>query len=102
MERGEGYLTAPRLQVQAYHVVKCADPTTCARVSGGNEREIANGECARVVGGRVGRIRKRRLPQFDVGFRGMEFDAGEEVSPCPINPRFGDDATGFERKRFIV
>jgi hypothetical protein len=30
-----------------------------------------------------------------VGFRG-EFDVSEEVSPCPMNPRFGEEATGFE------
>jgi hypothetical protein len=55
-----------------------------------------------VVGARVGRIRKRRLPQFDVGCRGMEFDAGKEVSSCPINPRFGDDAIHSKRSRFVM
>ena len=32
----------------------------------------------------------------------MELDAGEEVGSRPMDPRFGDDATGFERRRFVM
>ena len=90
------------LQVQVYEVVKRADPTTCIRICGGDGRKTTNEEMARVVGGGVGRIREGLLPQFDVRLRGVEFDASEEVGSRPMNPRFGDDATGFERGRLFV
>jgi hypothetical protein len=61
-----------------------------------------NGESERVVGGRGGRIRKRLLPQLDVRFLGVEFDASKEVFSRPMNPGFGNDATRFERLGFVV
>ena len=33
---------------------------------------------------------------------GVELDAGEEVHLGPRNPRFGGDATGFERVWLVV
>jgi hypothetical protein len=84
--------------VQVFEVVKGTDPATRFRIRGG---EI-NGETASVVSGRVGRIRKRLLPQFDVEFPGVEFDASEEVCSCAVDPGFGYDATGFECRRFVV
>ena len=105
MEWGEGdliILRAKVLQVQMYEVVKGVDPATCACIRGGDGRNAMNRETARVVSGRGGRIRKRLLPPFDVGFPGMEFDASEEVNSCPMNPGFGGEATRFERCRFVV
>jgi hypothetical protein len=104
MKWGEGdlliYLGA--LQVQVYKVVKGADPITRIRIFGGDDREAMDGETARVVSGGVGRIRKRLLPLSDVGVRGMEFDASEEVFSCPMNPRFGDDAARLKPGRFAA
>jgi hypothetical protein len=104
MKWGEGdlliYLKA--LQVQVYEVVKGVDPITRICIFGGDDREATDGETARVVSRRVGRIRKRLLPLSDVGVRGVEFDASEEVFSCPMNPRFGDDAARSERGRFAA
>ena len=47
------------------------------------------------MSGRVGRIRKNVLPQFDVGFQG-EFEVSEKVLSCSMNPRLGGEAAGFE------
>jgi hypothetical protein len=104
VERDEGatVLPAKGLQVQVFEVVKGTDPTTRFRIHGGDARKPINGEMARVVSGRVGRIRKRLLPQFDVELSGVEFDASEEVCSCAVDPGFGDDATGFECRRFVV
>jgi hypothetical protein len=105
VERDKGdfvVLPAKALQMQVYDIVKCADPTTRIRVCDGDDRKAMNGEGACVVSGRVGRIRKRLLPQFEVGFRSVESDASEEVFSCPMNPRFGDDATCFEGRRFVA
>jgi hypothetical protein len=77
-------------------------PATCARICGGDERNAMNGETTRVVSGRGGRIWKPLLPQFDVGFPGVEFDVSEEVLSRQTNPGFGDEATRFERRRFVV
>ena len=82
--------------------LKCADPTTRIRIRGGDDRKAMNGEGACVVSGRVGRIRGCLLPRFGVGFRGVEFDASEEVFSCPMNPVFGNDAACFERRRFVA
>jgi len=54
------------------------------------------------MSGRVGRIWKGLLPQFGGGKRGAELDVSEKVPSRPMNPRFGDNATGFERGRIIV
>ena len=105
MEWDEGDLIILRtatLQVQMYEVVKGADQTTRIHIRSGDGRNATDGETARVVSGRGGRIRKRLLPQVDVGFRSVEFDASEEVDSCPMNPGFGDDATRFERRRFVA
>jgi hypothetical protein len=101
-EGDSGILRTKGSKCKVYDIVKGADPTTLIRIRGGDDWNATNGETARVVSGRVGRIRKRLLPQFDVGFRGVEFDASEEVFSRPRNPRFGDDATRFERRRFVV
>ena len=85
-----------------YEVVKGADPTTRIRISGGDNRNAANVEVERVVSGRVGRVRERLLPQLDVRFRGVKFNASEEVDSRPMNPGFGDDAAHLERRRFVV
>ena len=82
--------------------LKGADPTTRIHIRDGNGRNASDGETAREVSGRGGRIQKRLLPQVDVGFRSVEFDASEEVDSCPMNPGFGDDATRFERRRFVA
>ena len=105
MERGEGnpgILRTSELQVEVYDLVKGGNPTTHIRICGGDEREAADGEMAGVVSGRVGRIREGLLPPFDGGFLGAEFDIGEEVYSRPLDPWFGDDATSFERSRFVV
>ena len=105
MEWGEGdsgILRTSELQVEVYDIVKGGDPTTRIRICGGDEREAADGEMAGVASGRVGRIREGLLPPFDGGFLGAEFDACEEVYSRPLDLRFGDDATGFERHLFVV
>ena len=105
MELSEGNLIiipAEALQVQAHNVLKGADPITRTPTCGGGGRNTTNGESARIVSGRGGRVRERLLPQLDVGFRGVEFDASEEVDPCPMNPGFRDDATCFKRCRFVA
>jgi hypothetical protein len=105
VEWDEGDLMILRLealQVQMYEFLKGANPTTRFSISSGDGRKATNGETARVVSGRGGRIRKRLLPQLDVGFLGVEFDASEEVFSRPMNPRFGDDTTHFERRRFVA
>jgi hypothetical protein len=84
-------------QVQGYDVVEGADPI---RIGGGNVP--VDGKMAGVMSGGAGRIRKCFLPEFDGGCRGTELDAGEQVGSCPLNPRFGGDATRFERRRFVV
>jgi hypothetical protein len=88
--------------VEVYDIVKGGDPTTRIRICGGDDWNARDGETARVVSGRVGRIREGLLPPFDGGIPGAEFDAGEEVYSRPRDPRFGDDATGFERHWFVV
>jgi hypothetical protein len=93
---------AETLQVQMYEVVKGADPTTHICICGGDDRNAPNVESESVVGGRVGRIRKRLFPQLDVRCPVMEFDASKEVGSRPMNPGFGDDATRLERRRFVV
>ena len=104
VERDEGITLPPAmgLQIQVYQVVKCADPTTLIYICGSDSRDTTDGETARVVSGRVGGVWKRLLPQFGMESRGREFNAGEEVGSCPLNPRFGDDATGFECCRSVV
>jgi hypothetical protein len=57
---------------------------------------------AHVMSGRGRWVRKCFLPQFDVGSRGVEFDASEEVPSCPLHPQLGDDATRFERRPFVT
>ena len=84
-DKGDLIVGQMALQVQVYDVVKGADPTTCIRICGGDKRKTTNGETARVVSGGVGRVRKRLLPQVDVGWGG-EFDAGEEVFSRPMDP----------------
>jgi hypothetical protein len=79
-------LHANDLQVQVYEVVKGADPTTLIHIRGDDERNSTNGETARVVSGRVGRVRKRLLPEFDMGVRAVEFDVSKEVFSRPRNP----------------
>ena len=59
---------AGALQAQADNVAKSADPTTHVRIRGSDGRETENGEVASMTSGRVGRIRKGLLPQFDIGF----------------------------------
>lgn len=89
MEWDEGCLTilpAKALQAQVCDFAKGTDPTTQIRICGGNDCKTENGETASVVSGRVGRIRKRLLPSFDVGFLGVEFDTSEEMFSCPKNP----------------
>jgi hypothetical protein len=93
---------AQALQVQMYEVAKGADPTTHILICGDDNRNAANVEVERVVCGRVGRVRERLLPQLDVRFRGVKFDASEEVDPCSMNPRFGDEAARLERCHFVV
>ena len=88
--------------MQVLDIVKGTDPTTRFRIRGGEARKPINGETASVVSGRVGRIRKRLLPQFYVEFPGVEFDASEEVCSCAVDPGFGYDATGLECRRFVV
>jgi hypothetical protein len=88
--------------MKLYHVVKCTDPATRICIRGGDGRKPTNEEMACVVSRRAGRIRERLLPQFDVGFRGVEFDASEEVFSCPVNPRLGGDAARFECSGFGV
>jgi hypothetical protein len=105
VEWDEGDLTilpAMVLQVQMFEVVKGVDPATCTRIRDGDVWNATNGETARVVSGRGGRIRKRLLPPFDVGFLGVEFDASEEVPLCQIKPQSGDEAARFERCRFVA
>jgi hypothetical protein len=105
VEWDEGDLIIPPanvLQVQMFEVVKGVDPAICARIRGGDGRNAINEETERVVSGRGVRIRKPPLPPFDVGYRGVELDASEEVDSRPINPRFGDEATHFERPRFVT
>ena len=41
------------------------------------------------------KIRKRLLPQPDVGFQG-EFGVGGKVFSSSMSPRFGGETTGFE------
>ena len=89
MECDEGRFTIPLakgLQVQVYEIVKCADPTAVIRICSGGRRNPTDGETAREVSGGVGRVRKRLLPSFDVGFLGVEFDASKEVYSRPWNP----------------
>jgi hypothetical protein len=89
VERDKGDLVifwAKGLQMQVYDIVKGADPTTRILIRGDGDVKATNGEGACVVSGRVGRIRKRLLPQFDVGFRGVELDTSEEVFSCTMNP----------------
>jgi hypothetical protein len=105
LDKGDSIIIrAKGLQVQVYDVVKCADPATPIPICGGECRETRNEETASVVSGRAGRIRERLLPQLQVGGGCQEakFDGGEEVRSCPMNPRFGDDTTRFERRRFVV
>ena len=58
-------------------------------------RKVTKRETASVVGGKLGRIRKGLPPPFDVRFVD-EFDMSEEAFLCARNPRFRDEATGFE------
>jgi hypothetical protein len=105
VELGEGdliILPVEALQVQAYNVLKGADPITHIPTCGGGGRNTTNGESARIVSGRGGRVRERLLPQLDVGFRGVEFDASEEVYSRPLDPDFGGNAASFERRRFVA
>jgi hypothetical protein len=88
--------------VQVYNVLKGADPITHIPTCGGGGRNTTNGESARIVSGRGGRVREHLLPQLDVGFRGIEFGASEEVYSRPPDPGFGSNATSFERPRFVV
>jgi hypothetical protein len=76
-----------------------------SRVQSADDRSEGNatrGETARGVSGRGGRIQKRLLLQLDAGFPGVESDVSEEVRSRPINPRFGDDATHFEHRQFVM
>jgi hypothetical protein len=105
VEWDEGGLIIPRaegLQVQMCDVVKGADPTTHIRICSGGGREAIDEETACVMSGRGGCVRKRLLPQFDMGSRGVKFDASEEVPPCPLHPQLGDEATCFERRPFVT
>jgi hypothetical protein len=61
-DEGKTLLPAKGLQVQVYEVVKCADPTTRIRICGGDDKKTTDSETARMVSGRVGRIRKCFLP----------------------------------------
>ena len=88
MEWGKGVLRTAALQVQMDDVVKGADPTTLIHIRGSDGRNATDGETARVASGRVGRVWELLLPQFDVGFRRVEFDVSEEVGSRPMNPRF--------------
>jgi hypothetical protein len=105
VEWDKGGLIIPRaegLQVQMYDVVKGVDPTTHIRICSGGGREAIDEEIVRVMSGRGRWVRKCFLPQFDVGSRGVEFDASEEVPSCPLHPQLGDDATRFERRPFVT
>jgi len=51
---------------------------------------------------RLRRIRKGHLPPSEVGTEGGELDDGEKVFSRSVNPRFGDEATRFERRRFVT
>jgi hypothetical protein len=95
-------LPATRFQVQVYEVVEGADPTTHILICSGDDRNVTNRESARVASGRGGRIRKGLLPPIDRGCWGIEVNTSKEVRSRSLNPRFGDDATRFERRRFIV
>ena len=97
--RGSTAHPATGLQVQVYDVVEGADPI---RVGGGDALDVMNIEAARVMSGGAGRIRKCFLPEFDGRCWGTELDAGEQVGSRPLNPRFGDEATRFEPRRFVV
>jgi len=74
------------LKAQPYDIMKGADPTTHTHICGSDDRDTINKETACVAGGRVGRVRKGLLPEFDVGFLGVEFDVSEEVFLRPRNP----------------
>ena len=90
------------LQVEVCEVLKRADPTAHISICSGDGRNTTDGETARVVSGRAGRIRKRLLPQLDVGFQSVEFERSEQVDSRPLDPRLGDDAARLERNRFVV
>ena len=62
--------------------------------------EKGDGTC--VVNKRVGRIWKGLFPQLDGAIWGRELDASKKVLSSPRNPRFRDDAAGFERSRFVA
>ena len=70
---------AEEVEAQVDDIAKGADPTTHIRTRGSDGRTTGNGETAGVVSGGIGRIRKGFLPQFDVGFLGVELDASEKV-----------------------
>ena len=50
----------------------------------------------------VQKIRKGFPPTADVATSGTELDVIEQVLSGPIDPSFRDDATRFERFRFVV
>lgn len=84
-----------------YDAVESANPATQARIFNGDGWNTKDEETAGVGGGRAGGIWKCFLPQFDMGFLGVKFDASEEELAGTGNQRFGDEATRFERSRFV-
>lgn len=54
-----------------------------------------------MISGRVGRIWKGLHPRLD-GFRSPDEDGSEKVPSGPRDPHFGNEATRFERGRFVV
>ena len=70
-------------QMQAHDAMEGANPNHICSC-GGDIRNATNEETARVVSGRVGRIRKGPIPPLDVGL--AVFDMGEQVLSCPGNP----------------
>ena len=80
--------------MEVHDFVEGANPTTHVLECGGDGGGVENDEIARVVGGRVGRVRKDLHPRFGRGT--INSDAIENMFSGSWNERFGDKATHLE------
>ena len=87
---------------QILDAVKGANPANDIWIYGYDRLRFEKGDGTRVRSMRVAWVWKGLFPQFDGASLVAESDVSEKELSSSRNPRFGDDAAGFERSRFIV
>ena len=91
MQGGEGTsITIPPagFQRNVGYEVEGTNPRMRICTCGSEDRGVEDRETARVVSGRIGRVRKGLHPRVDGGFYGVKIDASEEMCSGARDPGF--------------